>query len=100
MLLWAGVASAGYCRPIEYAELKDMKTKDLIKTYCAYGKMADAYSDMLKGSVDVVRQGGSMALTHEATAGVTECLQQRHRIRTILDNRSLPDEPVCPAPTK
>ncbi len=40
-LLQGASPNAGDCRPLEYAEIKDMSNKDLLKTYCLYGALAE-----------------------------------------------------------
>ena len=41
----AALADAASCRPLEYAEIKDSKTVDLVKTYCYYGAMWKIHND-------------------------------------------------------
>lgn len=40
-LLWTALATADPCRQIEYAELQDIATGDLVRTYCEAGRMAE-----------------------------------------------------------
>jgi hypothetical protein len=37
--MYAAIAEAGACRPLEYAEIKDTPSKELVNTYCYYGAL-------------------------------------------------------------
>jgi hypothetical protein len=41
----AGIAEAGACRPLEYAEIRDTPSKELVETYCYYGALGKLAHD-------------------------------------------------------
>jgi hypothetical protein len=90
------------CRVIEYAELKDTSSNDLIKTYCRYKVVSDLEAQHLKRLRDVPSMApqrvpresleGSIA---EHSKSAMECLEMQDTIRSILRNRSESDELSC-----
>ncbi len=124
VFIQVGLARGRACRAVEYAELKDMPTEELVETYCRYGKLMDIYfrsddslsetnADLLdlyrrvseaglvgqireiEKSLDKVRVDREKAL---ATAG--ECIDERAKIKTAMKSRSLPEDPKCDATGK
>ena len=82
-------AIAGSCRPLEYAELKDMQSEKLIKTYCLYGKLAKIDQ---KAALGFINLGVG---DHGYEASRDECYDQQSKISNILQSRSESAEPSC-----
>ncbi len=99
VLLWSGVAFAEadyYCRPIEYAELKDMTAEDLQRTYCRDQKIHGA----LDGAVN------KLAALHADLSTLDDHINRRNRcsdeldkMRTALKARALLNSVRCEAST-
>ncbi len=99
----SALAEAGTCRPLEYAEIKDTRTKELVETYCYYGALAKIYDESRTASRELfLRQlqqtptsvqiledlkRGWERTTAEQTANVNECNDQRIKMITALKAR-------------
>jgi len=106
----AGSVLAGVCRPIEYAELKDTPSKNLVLTYClneaqAGGvqehmkKLNDMHSDELKERPASPSILADIQKHYDgALVELKECFEQQNKIRGVLSNRSEPAVPSCDGP--
>ena len=45
LLAHAAIVEGASCRPIEYAEIQDTETVELVKTYCYYGAVWKIHND-------------------------------------------------------
>jgi len=117
MFMHAVPASAGACRPIEYAELKDTATEIVVERYCRYRALfyvEDAYylklleinekrlrlyrkPGLSDGTAkDLERDLADGKAEREATlASMDGCIDQQAKMQTVLKSRGL-DEPNCP----
>jgi hypothetical protein len=101
----AGSVMAGSCRPLEYAELKDSSTEKLVRTYCKYVQLTSQDEDALKLQYEyllkVTELKGPVGKIEndikKIDASLLECLDQRSKIGSALENRSQPPEPRCEA---
>jgi hypothetical protein len=104
----AGSVIAGSCRPIEYVELKDTPSKDLVSTYCMYKGLASVdqeysktlqglYGDAIQKRLPKSRLESLQKDIDELSAGINECFDQRIKILSALSNRGEPAEPSCVA---
>ena len=85
MLLWASVASAGTCQPIEYAELKDMSTPALRRLFC------DTYTrvlELLPDAIRAVKEENPFAIAEVRREG-QECTNTGRKIKTVLQARGI-----------
>jgi len=118
-LVPVGPAAAGSCRSIEYAELKDMATADLVGLFCDFGALWEIEHRFIKGMQtiddDVLRQYREQAMRgadtrwfekdleeskrkqDAALATMESCTDQRSKMRTAFKSRSLPEDPSCEA---
>ena len=90
------------CRVIEYAELNDTSSNDLIKTFCRYKAISDLEAQHLRRLRDlpstapqrVPRESleGSIA---EHSKSAKECQEMQDKVRSILRNRSESDQLRC-----
>ena len=98
LIVQAGLAEAGICRQIEYAEVQDMSAKDLIKTYCADQALgmavAEEYQTTVKMEDKIGSQPGYGALLRELSAHLAECTATVSKNRTALKKRAV-EEPQC-----
>lgn len=92
VLLLPQLAVAGDCRQLEYAEIKDMSSGDLIKIYCRYGVLADINHKGFFGTVKF-----SIKKADEYKTNANECREMQAKIRTAMKKQSLPEEPDCDA---
>lgn len=76
-LLWTALATADPCRQIEYAELQDIATGDLVRTYCEAGRMAEieerhyvAFSKIAKKE-QIYQNLDQLAREYDRTAAAT-----------------------------
>lgn len=89
--LFACPAHAGACRPLEYAEIKDTPTRELVKTYCYYehlGKLSHEFS--MKYPLNPAADGWR--------ADFSECNAQQRKIETALKARSAKVDLTCKTP--
>ena len=97
----ASLVMAGSCREIEYAELKDTSSSNLVKTYCRYAKLVDLERDYLEKQRGLYLESPN-SLKNEIQKTVTEhstdlkvCLDTQMKIRSALKNRGESDELTC-----
>jgi len=91
--LYSALAEAqiGSCRPLEYAEIKDTPTKDLIKTYCYYERLgANVHDFSMKHPLNPAADGWR--------ADFAECNAQQAKIATALKARSKKIDLTCKTP--
>jgi hypothetical protein len=104
----------GACRTLEYAEIKDTKTAELVKTYCYYGavwKLAtDARAEANRVFLEQVKQNAnSVPLLETAQRNYTSadtmyagdqrsCSEQREKIATALKARGPRVDLSCKSP--
>ncbi len=103
VLLQAGSASAGYCRELEYAEVKDMSTEDLVWTYCNYEKRAQIERDLVDRYLDLYARSGARRdvkeKLDELMASIKGCNAQLGKIETALKARGRRERLTCEQPT-
>jgi hypothetical protein len=83
---------AGVCRVIEYAELKDTSSENVVKTFCRYKTLFELEIDHLKRLRDLGTSAKDLA---EHTRYIEECTDMLSKIRSALRNRLESDEPGC-----
>lgn len=76
-------AGEANCRKIEYAELKDTPTNELLETYCAYAIARKVGSD---GYISAAKSGFRSAALAEAG---NNCFDQLANIAQILKRRNV-----------
>ena len=90
---------AGTCRVIEYAELKETTSGNLVKTYCHYSKLVNLERNYLAEAREMYQGSNitplSKELLEEHFKDLTECLDTQMKIQSALKNRSEPVEPTC-----
>lgn len=102
----ATTAYAASCRPLEYAEIKDTTSKELIKTYCYYEGMAKIHQNARKTFNELfLQQIKTPGLTPgdledlkrsylktdaEHAADLSNCNDQLEKIGTALKAKRLP----------
>lgn len=111
LLTGATAISAGAeCRPMEYAEIKDTRSKDLAETFCYYDAVAEIYkksqaefqTEMLgrlkdEDRMPVINQIDRMLKSSaaETSAKIDICRQQQAKIDTALKARSFKGNRKC-----
>ena len=88
------------CRRLEYAEIKDMPSEVLLKTYCRYGKLArldqatrkqlsDLYTTSVERTPDLARHVDTRKLDGYSRS-IENCFDQMAKIGTALKARDQP----------
>lgn len=117
LLILVGLATAAHaagaradCRAMEYAEIKDTKSKELAETYCYYDAVAaihrksqdDFQAEMLgklknEDRLPVINQIDRMlkSTADETSAKIDICRQQQAKIETALKARSFRGNRKC-----
>jgi len=111
LLCWYGQPTfASSCRPLEYAEIKDMSIKELAKTYCLYGELGELESNTAKKLNDIfiesLKKNPQLVHTLKAPkdnpdyrqlrSNAAECFTQQGKIADAMKRRGA-KEPTCPA---
>lgn len=93
------VFAAGTCRVIEYAELKDTSSENLVKTYCRNQKLVQLERDYLEKTREIYQDTPLTATgkktLEEHSQELHQCLDTQMKIRSALGNRSESVEPSC-----
>ena len=85
----AALAEAGACRPLEYAQIKDTATEELVAKYCNYVEQKKLYTSNVNEYQK--RTGG---IDWGSINGSNECTREQEKITTALKARSAP-MPSC-----
>lgn len=94
LCLSASLASADVtaCRTIEYSELKDTSTPDLIYTYCNYRNNSQYHQKMYP----LMKQVRSQQVeAKEALEMIQQCDNELEKIRSVFKKRKLSTYPSC-----
>lgn len=98
IVLYASVSWGGYCRQLEYAEVKDMSTKDLITTFCRHEALAEAYAKEDKEWAKLEKEHGrrveAQVYRSNNAASWKECVETSAKILTALKKRAVA-KPEC-----
>jgi hypothetical protein len=104
MLCFTTAIADDSCRRLEYAEIKDMPSEVLLKTYCRYGKLAridqatrkqlsDLYTTSVERAPDLARRVDTGKLD-DYSRSIENCFDQMAKIGTALKARDQP-APAC-----
>lgn len=84
-------AIAGECRQLEYSEIKDMSTHDLISAYCDYGLTAHFAHE----KAHLAREYGQSFDEQEKDKEYDACTELQQKIITSLKKRHLKAPKKC-----
>ena len=103
VLLWTTLASGDPCRHIEYAELQDIPTEDLVRIYCEFGKTGDVarqeYYLYEKAASLMGDPRSSERAADRAERNWRTCTAVQGAIITTLKKRGVAAPPPCKGPS-
>jgi hypothetical protein len=82
-------AGAGACRPVEYAQVKDMPTAELVAAYCRHGAARQDYVARIEELMQRAKD-----INWAWIGGANECKREQEKIVTALQARGAP-APTC-----
>lgn len=90
---------AGFCSPLEYAEIKDKPSKALVARYCGYDRFAKHYQESWNRYREIASDGiekhlppsmteGNIRRMEQEAAEVEKCNECKSKILRVLEDRS------------
>jgi len=91
-----GSRADAQCRPLEFAELKDMPAKELTETLCTYEDLGNMYMD----HAIKFRQNGSRPDAEESKKQAEDCSIEARKMRAFVKRHSISQVPCKPIADK